>query len=573
MPSFPLRKSAADALLAKYEGIINKNSTIEIIDKVKIELQEKIKVTEQLAMQAYRSLGVEGGTLEELEANLNRKIQLLQQETAFLNGDLLQRSFVDALKDAPTMRYNEQAKYEAFLRYIQNGINEDFSNSEDKWAQISIAAMTEVLGNGQGNYTVTSQGSSSMVRDSGGRFVSGLLGKEFKKLGEATIMRLSKWFREHPEIINENIDAEYSDESVRITTGWEGMSVESFLKMKNTGNKRERDRFFQNYPDLKYQIIEKYKQKILSYATGISGEHRPYFEQAINEIIFARLNGQDVDALFGMTDKSLIGLLGEVQALFFTLALTNGRNGARWIGGIGTPHADLLLKNALSNFGIQVKNSSLEGSKQEVAFRNFNTSVKAIEGKGRTKYVGNHIFDYMNTSYASAELDNLFSNSLLPNSSGLAEAIETVLGMYTFNVEYQWELKEDGKRYYYEDDNPDFRPTREKIEELSNKAQQIMDLFSIALMYMQTAQFSNGESNTLYLIAGSTMISSASILKQIVEEINMNLEYEARSFKVSMNSLKPHGAGNNTIVDVFNRDARISGLHFMLQSSYTFTKN
>jgi len=53
----------------------------------------------------------------------------------------------------------------------------------------------------------------------------------------------------------------------------------------------------------------------------------------------------------------------------------------------------------------------------------------------------------------------------------------------------------------------------------------------------------------------------------------MNLEYEARSFKVSMNSLKPHGAGNNTIVDVFNRDARISGLHFMLQSSYTFTKN
>jgi len=38
MPSFPLRKSAADALLAKYEGIINKNSTIEIIDKVKIEL-------------------------------------------------------------------------------------------------------------------------------------------------------------------------------------------------------------------------------------------------------------------------------------------------------------------------------------------------------------------------------------------------------------------------------------------------------------------------------------------------------------------------------------------------------
>lgn len=603
MPTFPLRQTAAEALIEKYKNQINDNSGIEIVNSIKKELESKIKTAEELAIQAYKILNIQGNNLEQMESNLNKKIVELQYETQSLNGELLQKSFIDAINEVSAYSYDEQNKYEAFIKYIEDQLNKDIEDSEEAWIEFSIAAIAEVLGENRENFGIGSNGQKGsanriMIKSktkSGalGKYATGLMDREFNNLGEKTAQKLSKWFKDHPDVIEKYTKKTVTNNRLTIETEWENFPVERFLKMTNV-NKHERDRFFEAY-NLKQKIIEKYRAKILSNCTHISEKNRGYLRQAIDQVIFAKVekNGtiKDVDALFGLNGTNLTGLLGEIQALFFTLALTEGKSGAKWIGGIGNPHADLLLINALDNFGIQVKNSTINGGRQEVAFQNFNTSIQTItdesgvKNKKRTSYVGNNMFQYKNTSQASQALDQLFSTNILPNGYGLAEAIETILGMYTFNVEYLWETVETKytnkkgiektrhKKYYFPGNNKEFRPTREKIIDLTNKSQKIMDLFSVAMMYMQTSNNSNGQSNTLYLIGGSTIISAASILKQIVKEIELNLEYEQRSFRVNMNTNNALEGNNFTIVDVFNGDKSISSLHFALQSSYTFNTN
>lgn len=50
MPTFPLRQTAAEALIEKYKDQINDNSGIEIISSIKKELESKIEAAEELAI-------------------------------------------------------------------------------------------------------------------------------------------------------------------------------------------------------------------------------------------------------------------------------------------------------------------------------------------------------------------------------------------------------------------------------------------------------------------------------------------------------------------------------------------
>jgi hypothetical protein len=69
-------------------------------------------------------------------------------------------------------------------------------------------------------------------------------------------------------------------------------------------------------------------------------------------------------------------------------------------------------------------------------------------------------------------------------------------------------------------------------------------------MYMQETDFSSGGSNTLYLIGGSTLISSATILSDIIAKLKANLI--AFKTKVEGHGVAKGKKGAKTIVDVIN---------------------
>ena len=138
--------------------------------------------------------------------------------------------------------------------------------------------------------------------------------------------------------------------------------------------------------------------------------------------------------------------------------------------------------------------------------------------------------------------------------------------MEGFNIYYNWDSSSGRAKAV--DMNERFQEEREQIELYAEKAQQIASLVSVSMMYMQETNFSGGASNTLYLIGGSTLISAASILSDIIAKLKANLI--AFKTKVEGHSVSKDRKGAKTIVDVINHKGRLADTKFMFQSAYNF---
>ena len=148
----------------------------------------------------------------------------------------------------------------------------------------------------------------------------------------------------------------------------------------------------------------------------------------------------------------------------------------------------------------------------------------------------------------------------------LVESISTFLAMEGFNIQYKWDASSKSAKEV--DSNPEFEAVRAQIEEYSEYAQKIASLFAVSMMYMQETSYSDGASNTLYLIGGITIMSAATILKSIVQQVKGAL----MRFKTTVqgHSAAKNRKGVKTIVDVINEKGHLSDTKFILQSSYTF---
>ena len=568
MPSLPMTKSAAQELLNQYGSQIDAVATEEIINSIVNRLEEQAKELEDIATTAYMSLGCKSGTLEQMEAELNERLQVLQKETFSLNGPALQEGLLKDFYEAKTFKYDRQKDYEQFLRYIESQLN---TTVEKSLSNIASAAVQALLGE-RGTTLDISGGATGMMRNEQGKFVT-KFSEVFSELGNKLINPFNKYFNDHKnEIQNTKIQLTSSYNGFNIQASWEDLPVESFLKMTNYNNKKERDRFFEAYPLLKKEILEKYKQKIID---SCNVSRKDYFEEALDEVMFSKdAVGKDIDAFFGLTGANLIGRLGEVQALYYLKVLTgDGISGySQWIGGKGNPHADEMLTTLFGSFGIQVKNTTAGMGDAQIDFQGFNISQSGSKNKIEAVMDNQKIpslLKYKNTGDAVKALrlasGELFgSGGILPGQYDLLDAMQTILGMYTFNIEYLWH--NDGtKPRFYAHSNLDFADVRAQIENLTQKANQLMSLMAATTMYMQAGFSSHGESNAVYLIGGTMLVSAASILKQIATEVRANVDYLASSYRMSV-------GGGTTIVEVLNNKKRISAIDFSLRSSYTFTK-
>ena len=80
MGYFPMTKSAAVALLTAYGGQIEAASESNIITAIVNKLEDQAKQVEEIAKNAYRSLGCTGDSLEDMEYQLSNKLIELKKE-------------------------------------------------------------------------------------------------------------------------------------------------------------------------------------------------------------------------------------------------------------------------------------------------------------------------------------------------------------------------------------------------------------------------------------------------------------------------------------------------------------
>jgi hypothetical protein len=83
-----------------------------------------------------------------------------------------------------------------------------------------------------------------------------------------------------------------------------------------------------------------------------SGGSSDYLSRAIDKVILKR--GGTTAFFVGNNVKDMTGILGEIQTLYYLLVITEGEidSNMGWVGGIGNPHSDIILRDGLRNYGI-----------------------------------------------------------------------------------------------------------------------------------------------------------------------------------------------------------------------------
>ena len=624
MGSIALTKSAAESLLETYgskiESAIQSEFTYTSIQS-ELKHMEEILITQ--AKKVYEYFGFRGSSLEdikEFEKELNSKIEkaLSQvQGIRMLSGPELEEGFVKDLESAQVFNLDLQYKWEEFWQNCvaevqaaaNNAVQGMVPNLAQAIAQSLFSGNKEIGGKIMGGTAFTKGAKMLSYKQLGNRNWTniGRISETFSECGPTIRKAFLDYLRKHPDTIlgKKNIGISANFEEVKtedgvsyilsIDTKKHNVSLESILKMK----KKERDLIFNSLsPDQKDKLLKEinksYKNKIIRACSGLDQEGRKYLGTAIDKVIKGK-DGIDPFGLYSPTAKDLTGILGEIQSMFFLMYISDGKliKEIEWIGGIvdesgAKPHVDVLFKN----FGVQTKNTTKDintldysASFQKFGFMKNKREFTKSSIKEELLAVTD-IYSMFRTGEAEAKMRELG----MPID--LMYAIETIIGMQTFNVMYVRERervkgnsrnskktiltnKKNNKKYWkaVEEYNPRFADTREKIEVYANICQQIMGMFASKTMYMQMQQTSQGESNTIYIAGGALIISAATIVGQMIQDLEEGLSSFSR-FQTTLGAKTEKGS--YTIVDMINSgegQENLNRIEFALKTSYTFVKH
>lgn len=564
--NLPIRLSSAVSLLNQYSdivdsvvygGVFGENQENQLLQQLESLLNSSIAVSEKM----LNALGYTG-SLESMEAQLSERIRQLSRETFFLNGpdleEFILKKFTDIIAYDP--KYSE-----VYKAYIEQVVEEyGIDKSSKTYLEALTKAVNEEFGHIMGNNTtiiITDKGTGyfSTNRDIKGRY-SAKVSLDFYQTGSAIMRNIRDGFDKKksvtlPPLLQETINLYTTDNDLNIDVEGE-ISFEKVLSLMKT-----RPSDLQKLPNFEQakKLVNEYMINYISSQSSVS--NKPLMEQCIREMVAQK------DTLFfvGATAKGITGILGEIQGLYFIRSILNDNhiadNAASWIGGIKNPHADLILKNvAQEYFGIQVKNTSREEAIQEVDFEKFKTRMnKEMSG-------GNMSFDWFK------ETSQDFGKTLRQDPV-LFDAVTGLLGMEQFNVPYLWA---NDKAYEVGmGENLAFAPVRQSIIDAASHAREAALSFVAGMMYMQLepASTGSGDSNSLYLIGGTLAITSASILRDIINQLKDHI----LSFKIELSRVineKAKKKSIGTIVEFLNAGSgnHLNTTQYVLQSSYTFFK-
>lgn len=551
MPTVGLRLSSAQAIINQYMSVIDQamaEGEQYSIAKIEETLETKLKKIELICQQAFSALGYYG-SLEANEAELNAAITELQRGTANLNGDKLNKTFIAKFQAANPFDIDLQQQYDTLLTYLDKTLSDTIADPTERL----VTGVVQILKGTVGNTIYTVDENNSRVRSkSTGQFAGYKFDKIFTNLSRATQNKLNTYFKEHELELN-GFQEQQTDLSAEMTWLIKNVSVESFLKMSPAA----REKVLTRYKGLKDTINETFKKSIVAECPDAD-------EKTLKDSIDHILQSKDVAFFVGGQSTLLTGILGEIQGLYYINTIIRKNNliqsSAKWVGGIGNPHADILLQHTLGQFGIQIKNSSWDRAENEL----YQIEFQGLETSKSGRAAQADEYKTQLTDPASQAINQLGI------SSEVFENIFNALAAYTFNIPYEWREGEARPVNV----NIQFDELRKKIEEYEHKANQIMSLYSVALMYMQTSQHnSNASANTFYLIAGATIYSSATILANIIRQ----LKAEVHDFNIAVTTRGKLGSTQYTIVDILNHNRdnmslsqKAETMHVAFHSSYNF---
>lgn len=542
MPQIALSKSAAQSLIADYSKVINAYSSDSrySIEGIRNQLRMRLREVENYSLQVYEKLGYSGGSLSSIEAKFNQNLIKARQDTAALTGASLEQIFLSALRKATAYNESQQEDYESFLRFLEEKIVAEKGPIIENFEGEVATELFTALGKTFSDTLVVSSSTGKTRLSKKGTFAGYKFSRAFSGLSKSVQREVSQYIANNKANITPQ-QSSVSDTGLQMNWLINNVDINSFFRMK----KQERELLFNKYPNLLSALNQSFKREILN---SCSGANQSYLSRAIDKVILKR--GGEQAFFVGGNIKAMTGVLGEIQAIYFLLYITNGSidPNIEWVGGIGNPHSDILLKQALGNFGIQVKNTSIDQAEQEIEFQSFNSTNAGV------KFFRGGFGNFDNTEEALKELDKLAPYELF-------NAVETMLVADVFNIEYQWY---EGRAYA--GDNEDFFQERELIEYYAKKAQQIMQLFSVSMMYMQNTELSNAQTNILYFVGGGIVRSAGTILNKIIFE----LESELHSFRMTMRNTGSASGSQKTIVDFLNAGQGNHNLNFVFQSSFNF---
>lgn len=557
----PLNTNAMSLLIDTNASIINKyiNKGVTEEKSLLISKLENLRDTcVSVATQMYSDMGYEG-KLDAQEKAFNTAIKELQKETLFLNGKDLENFMIKGLSEALPYSAEYQQIYEDWLsKFLQENTFESLTDEE---LQPILSQIFQEMGY-KGGYTFRIvDGMAQGYRIIGGRArgstakikLTSLLSSQGKTF-------LNKWVEKVGSKLAKP-EVETDDSSITVNFEISEQNIYSILKTSETPappTKTTIAQLISADPNLVVKVKDFLYKKITD---SYKGKYEDIFKGCVEEVIYSA-NQQDLFAGKNAPNK-MTGLLGEIQGLYFVRVIIRNRKeegaSVKWVAtqtfNGGQLHNDLIFQFLERSYGIQIKNTTAPEAKKEVNFQSFSRGL--IQEKMGSEAL-NFIIDKKDVEYFTK---NLHEDSIL------YDAVVTFIGMKNFNVPYKYadgkyqtaNLQETGEIY------PDLR---NKVLEYSKLAEKCALLFAASMMFMQmSTEIKDAGANTLYIVAGSIAISTATILSQMIE----NIEKEVQKFSLNFDLRnKDNEKSENTIIEFFNSKGHHKGVNLTFQSSYNF---
>lgn len=239
------------------------------------------------------------------------------------------------------------------------------------------------------------------------------------------------------------------------------------------------------------EINQQVTNLILGTLNFTNAEDRILIQQILNEII-----AKDSYVYFiGKNVNGIIGLLGEIQALFLLRKMFKNKNvSANWqandLINSQKKHTDILLQYAGKSFGIQVKNSTKQSN--------------------------------IIASFTEKNLNTLINELDIPKD--IQDLIKNYYSTKSFNVKYQY----NNKNGYYEvsnfnpmtADRQAFQDAQKELLSMQSGIEKYFALFIEQLMYAtsleEITEGTDSNSNMLWLVSGTEFYSFSQILENIL---------------------------------------------------------
>lgn len=465
---------------------------------------ENLRRKEQMLLSKINIPGVK--TLEDL----NQHLAKYRKATLNLSGAALYQTFVGVLEEKNAKDFDFFNKEVTAI--IQNEIlkGEDISNRSVQWAHEQVMTFLN-----QG--LASSKGINTLYHSKKGFTDKGIFPASF------TTSQKNKW----KSIIAQRMASKGIGNGkwdVEVFTSSNTSMTASFNWFNTTQRmtQLEAQELERTSPQTITKINQQIKDAILS-QTG---------DRALLGNIIDHILAQNKFAFFvGVNTKDITGILGEIQGLYYLSKLFGGENaavmpaGLTWRGGTFTggnstkPHQDILFQQ----FGIQVKNSTKE-------------AIDSI-------------------NFANANLETMLSKTEL--SFEAKEIFKNYYGTKEFNVPYHREGNGEYVADIREEDKgaKEFMESRKALLNCEKDIDILLGMFAASFMYMDAAKkLGTQDANILYLVGGTAFYSAATILEQMLK----NLEADARTMRFSSSITQ----GRNIIDTLNSRGDRGRGAEY-----------